>query len=378
MVMSTTCLLFGLLELGVGLRQHRDLSMIMWGSGNLAGSVGGVVVSLREMTPDIVSIAVGNALLATFWALIWAGGRVFAGQPVRWVVVIVGPALLLGAFIFVPPFSTSVVMRVYLASGVLVGYFGLCGIDGLRAQGSERLVARRVLVALCFVAFIPTIVRAVGVGVHGPQSLMTSSTLATSITMMALYLMVISINVCLLLMSRERLENQLAYAAMLDPLTTVLNRTGFLIRGQQLANECAARQRRCSVLMMDLDQFKTINDVFGHSAGDRLLVEFAALIQSRLRTGDLVARVGGEEFCVALPGAGEQQAAEIAERLRLAFAAATFAHEDITLTGTVSIGVTELGYNDSLLVAMRRADVAMYAAKNRGRDRVVCASAPSE
>ena len=348
--------------------------MIIWGAGNLAGSVGGVMVSFGEVNQARVGIAVGNALLAVFWSFTWAGGRMFAGQPVRWPAVLAGPALLLGSFMFVHPFATDVMLRVDLASAVLFVYFGLCAVDGLRAQRSERLSARVVLVTLCFAAFVPTIVRAVGIHRHGPNSLMTSTALAPAVTMMALYLMVISINVCLLLMSRERLENQLEHAALHDPLTGVLNRTGFLIRGQQLVNECVGRQRPCSVLMMDLDQFKTINDAFGHSAGDRLLEEFAALTQTRLDTSDLVARIGGEEFCAALYGTDETNAAKVAEHLRVAFAGTSFQHEDSALGGTVSIGVAELGPGDSLMTAMARADVAMYAAKNSGRDRVIRAS----
>lgn len=370
-----TCLLFGLLQLGVGVAKRRDTAMMLWGLGNTAGFFGAALISAHGLLPATVWTTVANATLAMFWSLIWAGERVFAGQPVRWPVVAAGPLLLLVTFLWIPPFPTNTALRVHLASAVLVGYFLLSAVDGLRAQRSERLSARRVLIVLCFAAAIPAVVRAVGIQLNGERSAMFSTTLTTSVTMMALYLMVISINVCLLLMGRERLENQLAYAAMLDPLTEVLNRTGFLIRGQQLVNECAARQRRCSVIMMDLDQFKTVNDVFGHSAGDRLLAEFSAIAQNRLRGGDLVARIGGEEFCAALPGTTEQQAAELADQLRVTFAAASFTHDDVTLAGTVSIGVAELGYNDSLVAAMRRADTAMYTAKNTGRDRVIRASA---
>ena len=103
MVMSMTCLLFGLLEIGVGFRRRRNLSMIIWGSGNVAGAIGGVMISFGEVTETRVFIAVGNALLATFWSFTWAGGRMFAGQPVRWSAALAGPALLLGSFMFVPP-----------------------------------------------------------------------------------------------------------------------------------------------------------------------------------------------------------------------------------------------------------------------------------
>ncbi len=369
--MSMTCLLFGVVQLGAGLGKRRDTAMALWGIGNLAGFVGGALISLQGALPEWLSVASANASLTVFWAFIWAGERVFAGQPVRWPMVAVGPTVVFTAFLWIPPFPTDQVMRVHLASAVLAGYFVLSAVDGRRAQRREPLTSRRLLITLCVIAPIPTVVRAVGVQLHGAQSAVTTPTLATSVAMTVLYLMVISINVCLLMMGRERLANQLADAAMIDPLTGVLNRSGFLVLGQPLIAECAAGRRPCSVMMMDLDHFKTVNDDFGHSAGDRLLTEFATTTQNHLQSADLLARIGGEEFCAALPDTTEREAAEIADRLRSTFAGAVLRHEGVNLTGTVSIGVAELGHTDSLETAMRRADAALYAAKNGGRDRVV-------
>lgn len=125
---------------------------------------------------------------------------------------------------------------------------------------------------------------------------------------------------------------------------------------------------------MDLDQFKAVNDHYGHAAGDVLIAGFAAIAHRVLRTDDVLERIGGEEFCALLVDLSEPEAVAIADRLRLAFAEAGFDYADGTLAGTVSVGVAELGADEELATAIQRADRAMYQAKQSGRDRVIRAS----
>ncbi|GCA97943.1 GGDEF domain-containing protein [Mycolicibacterium sp. NCC-Tsukiji] len=275
----------------------------------------------------------------------------------------------------IPPFTTSIPARVSLTALVLAGYFALSVVDGIKAQRVERLASRRILIGLYVVAAAATVARSVSLHLDAGAVQFATTAPAVSFPMLFFAFAVMAINLCLSLMGWERLEDQLADAAMLDSLTRTLNRAGFMIQAQRLAEECVARQLRCSVIVMDLDEFKAVNDVFGHEAGDRLLTEFACVARSNLRSGDLLARIGGEEFCAMLPGVDESQAAVIADRLRVAFAAATFSHNDAVLAGTVSIGVSQLGHKAGLRSAIHRADVAMYEAKSRGRDRVIRASA---
>jgi diguanylate cyclase (GGDEF)-like protein len=116
-----------------------------------------------------------------------------------------------------------------------------------------------------------------------------------------------------------------------------------------------------ALLVLDLDGFKTVNDTLGHAAGDELIVTCARALQHRLRETDILARLGGDEFAVLLPAEGE------AEALIVAQAIVTVVRE---VTGvTVSVGVTPFGDEPSTTSAMDRADMAMYAAKQAGRDR---------
>lgn len=176
--------------------------------------------------------------------------------------------------------------------------------------------------------------------------------------------------------SRE-LESVLIRRATTDELTGLYNRRAFF----ESVQKELARVRRSgvgfSLLLMDIDFFKQVNDTYGHAAGDAVLRILADTLRSTLRVVDVAARMGGEEFAILLPETQENEAHRVAERLRQAIAAAE-AHVGVhTIRVTISIGVAALSANtpdpDTLLHA---ADEALYAAKARGRDQVVLADAP--
>ncbi|MEH3055016.1 MAG: GGDEF domain-containing protein [Patulibacter minatonensis] len=168
----------------------------------------------------------------------------------------------------------------------------------------------------------------------------------------------------------HRLINTLRASSATDPLTGLLNRRSFDRRFANAVAEASRSELPLSVMLLDLDHFKQVNDEFGHAVGDRALVRFGELLLSQSRASDLVARVGGEEFAVVLPGATIEQALRRAEQ---------FAHAwrvDRTVDGlalTVSIGVTDRDVIDTTGTLLMRADAAVYRAKADGRDRVVLA-----
>ncbi len=168
----------------------------------------------------------------------------------------------------------------------------------------------------------------------------------------------------------KHLETELRQMAATDSLTGLPNRRYFI---EQLEQELARLHRdqgRCaSVLMLDADHFKKINDTFGHAAGDDVLRHLAALMKNKLRKVDTVGRVGGEEFALILPGAALPAAEAFAERLRMNVAATPVAQEDTAIPITVSIGVAGMRAGDtSANEAMVRADRALYRAKESGRN----------
>lgn len=176
----------------------------------------------------------------------------------------------------------------------------------------------------------------------------------------------------------KELEAQLRIQALSDPLTGVGNRRQFY---EQLNQELARVKRYgtdSTILMLDLDHFKEVNDRHGHSAGDRVLQQFCALIQSRLRASDSVGRVGGEEFAILLPGTDLAGALEFAENLRQRVASAHADPEVMLIPTTVSIGVSYLSPGDETSdEAVARADLALYRAKDQGRNRVESSTKPA-
>lgn len=181
------------------------------------------------------------------------------------------------------------------------------------------------------------------------------------------------------LTERKQLEDLLTRQAMTDPLTELGNRRYL---ENQAAMEMAKARRNgmpLCLLAIDLDRFKNINDLYGHDVGDMVLQAFARTAKAHLREGDVLCRMGGEEFSILLPDTNPVKAEAIAERLRLSIEAATVTiGEDLidggNLTYTASFGVTEVKPDEtSLKPAIKRADQGLYEAKETGRNCIVVA-----
>jgi len=163
--------------------------------------------------------------------------------------------------------------------------------------------------------------------------------------------------------------------ASFDPLTGVLARSTLLTRGASLLGRAAEGEKGVALLMLDVDRFKAINDGFGHSAGDRVLKEVASRMAASCRSGDLLGRLGGEEFLAVFAGVNGPEAQAIAERLREAVEL-----PPISLGGSASVPVTISGglvtlapeaCQAGMSPAMERADAALYRAKAEGRNRIL-------
>ncbi len=168
--------------------------------------------------------------------------------------------------------------------------------------------------------------------------------------------------------NRKALEERLSQAANTDVLTGLPNRRAF---EEQMATLIRAGTPAC-IAIFDLDHFKSINDRFGHAGGDAVLANFAAIASTALRTSDMVARIGGEEFAVLLSDATRDQARLICERLIKTVAESTVHFADANICFTASCGVAPLG--QSATSALHAADLALYRAKQAGRDRLMMAA----
>lgn len=168
----------------------------------------------------------------------------------------------------------------------------------------------------------------------------------------------------------HRVEQEMRSLASYDSLTGLLSRHAFLDNASNYVSLAQREQKAFAVMIIDLDHFKSINDRYGHPAGDAVLRLFADVVNSVARRSDIVGRLGGEEFAIVLPSTTTTEALEFSERLHMAINQAVLTFNDSAIRYTVSIGLAECGADakegiDDLLA---RADLALYQAKQSGRN----------
>jgi diguanylate cyclase (GGDEF)-like protein len=188
-------------------------------------------------------------------------------------------------------------------------------------------------------------------------------------------LFTISIAFILLAMAKERTALRHETNSLVDPLTGIGNRRGFLLDSERVTKRQAENPQLAAVLLIDLDDFKSINDRFGHAMGDKVLRIFAETAANTVRPSDFVGRLGGEEFAAVLYNVGRERALVIAERIRSAFAEATTVIDGKAIAATLSIGmVLSDARRFDVPELLAQADQALYRAKERGRNRVELAT----
>jgi diguanylate cyclase (GGDEF)-like protein len=165
--------------------------------------------------------------------------------------------------------------------------------------------------------------------------------------------------------------------ATTDALTALLNRRAFRTSMENELARAARWRLPLSLLLLDIDHFKAINDGFGHATGDEVLTAIGSTLQKQLRSLDVAARWGGEEFVVTLANTSLADAQPVAERIRVALSEIVIVREGVRVPITASIGVTALRGNEGIDELVERADHAMYRAKSGGRNRVVACEEPA-
>ncbi|MFT5397036.1 MAG: diguanylate cyclase (GGDEF)-like protein, partial [Gammaproteobacteria bacterium] len=166
------------------------------------------------------------------------------------------------------------------------------------------------------------------------------------------------------------LYKQAVEKAYIDPLTGVNNRAAFDKAIEQEMEFSARHKHHLTLMMLDLDKFKDINDNYGHTVGDAILRSFADSIMKYLRGSDILFRYGGEEFSVLLRNTGTEGAALLAERMRKSVEEMEFEYNNIKVKTTVSIGLAQMHEGDSIIELIDRADALLFTAKDNGRNRV--------
>ena len=349
-----------------------------WAGTALAAIVGAVLALLRNESSSLLPLLVAGGVMVFAACLAWMGTQRFYGRAASWrasLALVAGTAGVLLVYIYG---YDSRLMRVIVYSigqslPMLLMLKLLLAPELGRASPGARLAA--VLIILFVAVYL---LRIVGSLLGVDFTVGVSSPAATATVLMVMFLSM-SINFGLLLMAVERLRSEVADLALLDDLTGVANRRHLM---QRLTEECARSERSgvpFSLLVIDLDGFKTINDTHGHAAGDACLQHFTLMAQTRLRPGDMLARSGGDEFCIVLPASTLREAAIIARRVLQVCREDAEASGGLDLPIAVSIGIAqwieEIGLSPELLLL--HADEALYVAKKEGKNRYAAySSAP--
>ena len=369
-VMIATSLLLAMsLMVAVGPRFRDGLGK--WTGAMLLQAAMFGLYAARGVWPDFVTIVLPSALFLTCLTLQAAAIREFHGRATSgwWQVVPILVAVLQFALVI-----DNFLVRVILNAAIYGGALLALAIMVQRLNPEERGTARWLLLSGYLFGAATVFARAF-VSLVEPQAI--SSLLVPSafqgISFLFGFAVILVTSLGFLLLHKERSEDTAQKLALIDPLTGAFNRRTFL----ELAEKEIARTRRAkgslSLVMLDLDLFKQMNDRNGHLAGDEVLKGVVAVVLTCLRKEDLLVRFGGEEFCMMLPSVAIDRAAVMAERIREAVEKARFSFNGRSLSVTISIGVTTLSAdgNEDVDALVSRADDALYAAKKSGRNRVV-------
>ncbi len=346
-------------------RKENISALGWWGAAYILGAAS---IALWTVSGDDLggwlSLAV-NAVGFVACGMVWDAARVFHGRPANWIGVLLGPALWVAAMVFLAPVSPE--LRMHLGAGIVAIYTALTTGELWRERRKDlraRWPAIFVPMLHGVVLMLPIILGDMLRAQDGSVVMIWVAAFAAELTLYA----VGTVFIIFLLVS-ERTVSVHKTAASVDPLTGLLNRRGFSEATTRMIEREAKAGRPVTVMIFDIDHFKSVNDRFGHPAGDEVLRVFANVVATTLRITDLVGRVGGEEFAALLP-CGMEEAMTAAERVREAFEASGVAIDDAPLETTVSIGVAGGPADTELEVLMASADTALYQAKRGGRNRV--------
>lgn len=357
---------------------HEEPGLPQWTMGHVTISIGILLMSAQSQWHPLLSIVLANMLIASGYGLSVAGTRAFFGRDpsTMWRLVPV-IALMGGGLTYFSLVAPSLPARIVLGSTVYAGLCLLAVAEFHRHGGMATMTSRYMM--LVFSVFAAAMVMRIAVNVLFPSGndLFTGGPME-QMTFYNGIVQAILIALGYIILTTERLQQELRAQAALDPLTGIFNRRAFFEAAAGRVAEAVRARQPVSVLAVDLDHFKRINDGYGHSVGDRVLRHFVRTARRELREQDTMARFGGEEFVALLPRVGVSEAESVAERLARRFAETPLLVDARPVEATVSVGVAELDAGGERLEGLlKRADDALYRAKCRGRNQVQRAAAPT-
>ncbi len=348
-----------------------EIYILSWAAAYGLAILTMVLVALRGLVPHFLSVTVADAVLLASFGSLWLGYHQFArldGGRGWWRAGF--GALIWAAMAAATPLLDNMNARAAVLSGIELVYLLFIVVDLVRHYPKERLpsVALTAVVVGIHAAMQIYWVVVMIVAPLEPTAIVLPNSLAMGLRFTESSLFVVFLGLLQLVVIGQRSERRYRIAAETDSLTGLANRGHYFDRTE---DALIGGKERGALILFDIDHFKSINDTHGHPVGDRVLIEFAAIVRATTPAGGIAARIGGEEFALFLPDATTDEAVEIADRVRRATANLRVAAATGTVGLTVSCGVAgvrETGSDHQALHAS--ADLALYDAKGEGRDQV--------
>lgn len=309
--------------------------------------LGAVGVALRGRIPDPVSILAATVCVSTGYACLYFCISDFFGRRGKedylQIIILLLIAAAMVQYGVVAPDTSK---RLLIYSVLLLFQQLQTAILLFRNPNPDIRIPASSMAIMMFGFVLSNLLRAIGISMHGaPQNYLEAGDFLV---------WVLIINICLqggvmiayVWMTAAMLRGKLEVQAATDPLTGALNRRGIEVAAEQRILSCRKDRQPLSAMVIDLDDFKRINDTFGHHCGDATLIAVAACLQRGMRSRDLLARIGGDEFAVLLPNTPHAEALEITERLRASIAGTEIIYGQIRTRVTASFGLAQLQSDD--------------------------------
>jgi diguanylate cyclase (GGDEF)-like protein len=365
--------ILGLLLLFAWVQNTAIYAVAWWGFADLMRAASIMLFGMYGSVSDLISIDLANAILFTAFAVTWTGARVFDHRKPQWILLFSGAALWLALF-RIPAVQASWDLRMLLSSGIITSYTWATAYEFWRGR-SEPLVSRWPAIFMFFAHGALYLLRTPFGAMLAPVNNQVFASVWITVLSFEALLFTIAIAFILLAMAKERTEYRHKTDSLIDPLTGIANRRAFLQDAEAQLKRQATEPRPMAVMLLDLDNFKGINDRFGHAIGDRVLQMFAEVGSGCMRRYDIFGRLGGEEFAALLVDTSRERALAVAEQIRASFVEVTGMVEGKPVLATVSIGVV-ISYDAvlDLSALLAQADHALYRAKDNGRNRIEIAS----
>ncbi len=353
-----------------------------WAAGNTSYAFGFLLISLRGMIPDILTIVLANILILSAAVLYLEGTRRFRDAPGRsglGISAVIFTAIVQSYFTYA---DNDAGMRIIVISFFIAVIFCMVARELLHNTPPDLRFSYRYTGSLFAAYCLFMLIRAFYILLNpGPHDLYTPNFIQSSTFLLPL-LLGIAWTFGFVMLNSERLEVDLKSAqvelqrlATTDFLTGICNNRCFFENGEREIQRARRYGHPLSLLMFDIDHFKRINDTYGHAAGDQVLVAITAACRAFLRDIDVFGRLGGEEFAILLPETDLAGGKTTAERLRSTIAEKGIEAGGARLNVTISVGVSVLSPGDDRIEqVLKRADDAMYDAKRSGRNRTMIAA----